>query len=330
MLAQLTDAASAATALFHHREESHHFQEQEVDEEVLKHCPYHHQIDFYRAARDEFYASQGLVDFQEFEVRKEIIDRKKAVAIEEMIYRETTGMLWTGMNRMGECLWEYARLYSKLLASDNWTTEYHRLKGTNPMAFAMQAYTTWNQVSELWAKAQYTAAGRAFADGLFPMKQAGESNVTWDDLPYDEPEQGEEVSGYVAGSIMAFTGEQNTDDLASCLADQDVLLKGFQESSASIMKRYNDDITDGVAHMTQVLNSIEGAVSECKASTQKQVKAMTAKLGKVNEKTIIGNLADKKNHVELMMVNMKYNEVSHDFQEYAAHLGELYMTLTGF
>ena len=157
MIDQLLSAGNVLLAqgsvLLAHRHGGHHHNEhamQENNEEVLPHCPYHPQIDFYHAARDAFLESQGLTDFQEYEVRKEIIDRKKAVAIEEMIYREDMSMFWSGGSRMAHCLMEYMRLYSQLLASDNWSTEYHLLKETNPMTFAMQAWTTWGQVSNLW------------------------------------------------------------------------------------------------------------------------------------------------------------------------------------
>jgi hypothetical protein len=36
------------------------------------------------------------------------------------------------------------------------------------MQFGMEAYATWGRVSQLWADAQYAAAGKAFVDGMFP------------------------------------------------------------------------------------------------------------------------------------------------------------------
>ena len=41
--------------------------------DVLAHCPYHNQIIVARAARDTYFENQGLLDFQEFTVRNEII-----------------------------------------------------------------------------------------------------------------------------------------------------------------------------------------------------------------------------------------------------------------
>ena len=57
-------------------------------EEVLAHCPYHNQIIVARAARDAFITQQGLEDFSDFVIRKEIQDRRKSVAIFEIMYRE--------------------------------------------------------------------------------------------------------------------------------------------------------------------------------------------------------------------------------------------------
>jgi hypothetical protein len=95
-----------------------------ASDEVLPHCPYHPQIDFYNAALSNFLDSQGLVDFQEFSTRKEIIDRKKAVAIEEMIYREDMKMFWSGSGRLVNCLIDYYRLYTKIIRSNNFSIEY--------------------------------------------------------------------------------------------------------------------------------------------------------------------------------------------------------------
>ena len=195
--------------------------------EVLAHCPYHAQIDFYHAARDTFLESQGLVDIQEFLVRDEIVNRKKAVAIEEIIYRENTTMLWNGGYSIVHCAMEYYDLYSKLYHSENLTTEYNRLQETNIMQFGMEAYMTFNKVNELWAKQAYVEAGKAFANGLFPMAQKKESSIEWDPLPYNIAYDGEELAGYVSGAITMFTNRQNRDKLAECLTNQETLLSGF-------------------------------------------------------------------------------------------------------
>ena len=136
--------------------------------EVLPHCPYHAQIDFFNAARDTFYENEGLLDLQEFEVRKEILDRQKAVAIEELIYREDWSMIMSGLNRMRHVVFDGYNLVSQVYGSDNWSTEFRRIKNINPIQFAMEAYATFGKVNQLWAQAQYVAAGEALINGLFP------------------------------------------------------------------------------------------------------------------------------------------------------------------
>lgn len=159
------------------------------------------------------------------------------------------------------------------------------------------------------------------------MKQAPEGSIHWDELPYDEPKQGEEVSGYVAGAIEAFTGEKVAENLVECLGNQETLLDSFQASAESIMKRYNDDVVDGVAHLRTVYMGLESAVEGCKKETQTLTQGVSAKITKVDENTILTNLADKKNHVELLMAKMKMTDVAHEFDQYGVYLGELYLTL---
>ena len=60
--------------------------------DVLPMCPYHAQIDFYRAARDSFLESQGLVDLQQKVMRLQLVFYQKSVAIEEIVYREVMTM----------------------------------------------------------------------------------------------------------------------------------------------------------------------------------------------------------------------------------------------
>ena len=239
--------------------------------EVLPHCPYHPQIDFYRAARDAFLESQGLVDLQEFVVRDDIIGRKKAVAIEELIYREDMKQFWSGGYALFNCLKEYYDLYTTVYYSENLTSEYARLTELKPMQFGTAAWMAYMQAKTLWDNERYADAGKAFADALFPIKLEDESSIDWDlkPLPYVEPYTGEEVAGYVSGAISSFISEKNSDNLAECLQDQDILLKSFQQSSESIMKRYNADIEDGLAHLHETYESLVGATANCSTKTQK-------------------------------------------------------------
>lgn len=73
-------------------------------------------------------------------MRDTIIGHKKAVAIEELIYREDMKMMWNGAYRIVHCLIDYFDLYTKLIDSDNFSTEWDRLHQINPMEFGMHAW----------------------------------------------------------------------------------------------------------------------------------------------------------------------------------------------
>jgi len=95
------------------------------------------------------------------------------------------------------------------------------------------------------------------------------------------------------------------------------------------MKRYNDDVVDGVAHLRTVYQSLNSAVANCSAATQQDVQSVVDRLDTIDEQTILDNLAERKKHVELMMAKMKMTAVMHDFPEYGQFLGDLYLTVTG-
>lgn len=61
------------------------------------------------------------------------------------------------------------------------------------------------------------------------------------------------------------------------------------------------------------------------------MKAIKAKVEKFQytgtQESIIANLADKKNHIELMMAKMKMQSTVHDYIEYGLSLGDIYLTL---
>ena len=125
--------STAAVMLTPHTEEA-------GSDEVLKHCPYLHYIKFFYAARDSFLESQGLVDLQEFVVRDNIIDRKKNLAVEELIYREDMKMFWSGAYRIVHCLIDYFELYTTIWGTENFSTEFHRMQEIAPMEFGMNAW----------------------------------------------------------------------------------------------------------------------------------------------------------------------------------------------
>ena len=79
------------------------------------------------AARDHFYMKEGLDDLEKFVVRKNIIDKQKAVATSELIYREDMKMWWSGFGRIRNVWWDTIALFTLLVESDNFTMEYNYL-----------------------------------------------------------------------------------------------------------------------------------------------------------------------------------------------------------
>ena len=94
------------------------------------------------------------------------------------------------------------------------------------------------------------------------------------------------------------------------------------------MKRYNDDIEEGIAHLHVFYQSLNSAAANCQDTTKSHIKMINDSLKEVNAETIIANLAEKKNHVELAMVNMKMNAGIHDYHDYGMNLADIYLTLT--
>ena len=119
-------------------------------DEVLSHCPYHNQIIFARAALDIYVSQQGLDDFKEFFIRKEIQEHRKIVAIEEIRFREDMRQFFTGIGRAVNVVRESFQLLNLLRKSDNWVIEFRRLKHIEPMSFVMHAYTTYGQVMQMY------------------------------------------------------------------------------------------------------------------------------------------------------------------------------------
>ena len=113
----------------------------------------------YHAARDTFIESQGLMDFQEFMIRKEIADDQKVVGIFEVAYREDRHQLFTGIGRLYNVAIDYWQLFKLVKKSDNWSIEWSRFRETNPMQFASSAWATYFEVSSLYAHEEYEAAG---------------------------------------------------------------------------------------------------------------------------------------------------------------------------
>jgi len=108
-------------------------------------------------------------------------------------------MLWSGGYKLVHLLMDYYDLYSKIMGTENFTTEWERLQQINPVEFGMHAFTTWTSVTGMWTEGKHSEAGKAFAHGMFPIKQEKQSNLKWNPLPDSQP--GQEIAGYVSGTI---------------------------------------------------------------------------------------------------------------------------------
>jgi|Transcript_35589 ribosomal protein S8 len=80
------------------------------------------------------------------------------------------------------------------------------------------------------------------------------------------------------------------------------------------MKRYNDDVADGVAHLRAVYQSLSSATANCSSKTQKEIASVVERLDQIkDEASLMSNMAENKNHVELTLAKMKMTAVIHDY-----------------
>ena len=88
-------------------------------------------------------------------------------------------------------------------------------------------------------------------------------NVKWPPLQFKPVYPGEEVAGILAGFIFKFTGEHNSDNLAACVGDRDLLVEDFNESTGKLYSRYNDGIAESMAHVKGTILGLTSFVSRC-------------------------------------------------------------------
>jgi len=93
-------------------------------------------------------------------------------------------------------------------------------------------------------------------------------------MPYEPDFAGQELAGVTAGLIVRFSGEDNFDSLASCIADQETLTSDLTAAVEGLMARYNADILDSVQSMEEIVNTLDKNVAGCKQSTKDQVKSI--------------------------------------------------------
>ena len=78
----------------------------------------------------------------------------------------------------------------------------------------MTALPTFRKVKDLYEQGEFTEAGQVLIRSLFVGEHEASGNVEWPALPYSPSFDGEQIAGIVAGLIIGFTGENNTDNLA--------------------------------------------------------------------------------------------------------------------
>ena len=274
----------------------------EVSSDVLPICPYHNQIIFAKSARDTLVESQGLIDLQDFFVRKQILDYKKAVGIEEVIYKEDMTSFFAGITRIARVVPDYIHLIKLLFQSEAFpmlgSLTKELITSVNPGVFGMKAFTTYQRVQRLYSEGDYEKAGRVLVNGILDDHQMQtEASVSWYALPYDEGSSypGEDIAGYMAGLIYHFVGEEdlNTDNLAACVGSQKGLKENFSEAIDSLNKRKNDDVSVGIAHLNAIFLGLDSYVADCSDQTKEQVQKIqevARSAGTLDEAAIVANL----------------------------------------
>lgn len=150
-------------------------------------------------------------------MRNEIAEHQKAVGIIEVKTKENMKMFFTGMGRVFTSAVDELKLYKLIFSTHNWSTIWQRVRHMNPMQFAMHSFTAYGNAKALYENGEAAEAGESFIKGIFTEKLASSGNVQWPALPYSDDHEGEKVSGFLGGLLYGLTGEQNTDNLASCV-----------------------------------------------------------------------------------------------------------------
>lgn len=183
-------------------------------------------------------------------------------------------------------------------------------------------------LKEMQKQGQYEAAGIAFVRNLFPEKHEPiESKVKWDPMPGSSED---ELEGLITGMIKTFTGEENRDEIATCVSDYDGLKESFNSAVDSLYARYNDDVMDSVNGVVSVFQGLDLNVANCPDKTKRQVAEVQAKLERhapYGKAKIMGALEDNKKHVELKLAEMKMFQLGQEYESLGASFGDIFLTL---
>jgi len=80
--------------------------------------------------------------------------------------------------------------------------------------------------------------------------------------------------------------------------------------------------------MSDILSNLDESVENCKDLTKEQVKEMSEQVVSVDEDTVLANLAENKNHIELLMAKMKMQSAMHDYMNFGYSLADVFLTLS--
>lgn len=102
----------------------------------------------------------------------------------------------------------------------------------------------------------------------------------------------------------------------------------FDNAADTLMKRYNDDLINGVSALNETFKNLDTSVAACSEDTKNQVKTVQQRVAAIEDEVLLANVADNKHHIELTYAKMKMQAEEHDFFGYGSNLAEFYLTAT--
>ena len=174
---------------------------------------------FAKSALNALFDQHGLTDFQNYMIRHEIENKHLQLGLQELNQHEYSRMFFTGFMRTITSYRNFFKLwYFSMRKSNNWSIELSRWSKLEPWDMIITSWNSYFHVNQLWKDGQYQEAGEAMVYDIFPEKlPQADSSIVWWYLPnlvwWDGQEIGEEISGL----IYRFLGEENHDNLSSCV-----------------------------------------------------------------------------------------------------------------
>ena len=163
-------------------------------------------------------------------------------------------MFFTGLMRTATAFRNYGKLWLySMFKSTHWGIELSRWAELKPWNLIITMWNTYFHVNDLWRSGMYKEAGEFMVLELFPEKLPdADSPIDWWFLPNIVWWDGQEIGEEIAGLIYRFLGEENFDNLASCVQYQDYFLKNLRASVETFQGRTNDDVVHGLGQMAAI------------------------------------------------------------------------------